>query len=261
MILAVDIGNTKTCLALYAEDGGDKLKSLQYFFYDTRKKISSGALKDYIFWRLGSKDVDFSEISAVSVTSVVPNLSVIWEKFVEGTSAEFFLCDYKHAGKLIGLNYPDPSEVGCDFYCAAIAADRIYDGAKVVVDFGTASNYIFVNSIHEFIGGIICPGIDLGRHALLDKASMLEHFEPKLPKRTIGRSSEGAMLSGIVLGEVKRADGLIDAAIEEWDEKSPTVIFTGGYCEYLVKYSKYKPFNDKELVLKGAYLCYMENQS
>ncbi|MCF0231720.1 MAG: type III pantothenate kinase [Enterococcus sp.] len=256
MVLAVDIGNTKTCLALYSSDTSNLLESQHYIFFNTKKNTSCASLKKKITWLLGTIGVDISQISAVCVCSVVPNLNNIWKNFVEETSAEFLLCDYQLIKQLIKIDYPIPEEVGADFYCAAIAANALYSGAKIIVDFGTATNFAFVNSRDEFVGGIICPGVDLSGDALLNKASLLDHFEPRLPKHVIGTSSQEALLSGIVLGEVKRADGLIEAAIEEWGEKQPNIIFTGGYCQHLLQYSRFSPVADKELVLKGAYLCF-----
>ena len=258
MILSVDIGNTKTCLAVYADDVDAKLHSKVYLIFDTNKLISKEALQDYVRWRLSNKGVDFEDISVVCVSSVVPALSKTWAKFVEDTQAEFFLFNYELALKLINVSYPHPEEVADDFYCAAIAADRLYPGASIVVDFGTATNFSFIDSNSTFVGGIICPGIDLGMKALVSNASLIESFHPELPKHTIGQSSDEALQSGIVLGEAKRADGLIQAAIAEWDEKDPNIIFSGGYSKYLSSYSHYDVIVDKELVLKGVYIAYKE---
>ena len=40
-------------------------------------------------------------------------------------------------------------------------------------------------------------------------------IELRAPKRVIGRNTRAAMQSGVVLGEVARIDGLLDAMISE----------------------------------------------
>ncbi len=58
--------------------------------------------------------------------------------------------------------YADPSKLGADRYCAALAAWRMERGAVIVVDCGTALTVNVVGATGRFEGGCIAPGIRAG---------------------------------------------------------------------------------------------------
>ena len=66
-------------------------------------------------------------------------------------------------GLKTGLNikYENPREVGADRIVNAVAAVHEYGNPLIIVDFGTATTYCYVNEKGEYMGGAIAPGIGI----------------------------------------------------------------------------------------------------
>ena len=63
--------------------------------------------------------------------------------------------------KLIKIELKNPYEVGDDRIINAIASIDKYKPPIIIVDFGTATTFDVINSKGAYVGGLICPGINL----------------------------------------------------------------------------------------------------
>ena len=77
-------------------------------------------------------------------------------------------------------------------------------------------------------------------------------IELRAPERVIGRSTRAAMQSGVVLGEVARIDGLLDAVMAELGQEAPVVI-TGDGASGLAPLLAHAVVVDNTLTLRGLY--------
>ena len=102
-----------------------------------------------------------------------------------------------------------PSEVGSDRLVNAVAAHTTYGGPLIVVDFGTATTLDVVDGDGNYAGGIIAPGINLSMRALHMAAAQLPNVAVERPASVIGRSTVGAMQSGVFWGYVALVEGLV----------------------------------------------------
>ena len=59
----------------------------------------------------------------------------------------------------LNIKYENPREVGADRIVNAVAAIREYGSPFIIVDFGTATTYCYINEEKQYIGGAIAPGI------------------------------------------------------------------------------------------------------
>lgn len=89
----------------------------------------------------------------------------VWCRRVWGLEAEFpsaceYACGVRNA-------YHEPARLGIDRWAAMIAAYQTYRGPICVFDLGTAITADAVNGAGEHLGGMILPGVELMRHALL----------------------------------------------------------------------------------------------
>ncbi len=75
-------------------------------------------------------------------------------------------------------------------------------------------------------GGVIAPGLRLAARAVAQAAAQLPVIDLRAPKSVIGKNTRDAMQAGIVIGEVARIDGLIDAVWAELGYKT-RVVATG----------------------------------
>ena len=100
------------------------------------------------------------------------------------------------------------------------------------MDFGTATTFDVISTKGEYLGGVICPGINISAEALFQRAARLPRVDVRKPAEVIGQTTVDAMQSGLFFGYVEMVDGLVrriraraaggDAAI---------VIATGGLAD------------------------------
>jgi type III pantothenate kinase len=151
--------------------------------------------------------------------------------------------------------YEPPSDVGADRIVDAVAAAAKYGVPCIVVDFGTATTFNAINAAHEYLGGVIAPGIMISSEALFARAAKLPRVEIKRPQKVIGSSTTGAMQSGIYHGYAGLVDGVLEQMIAEMGSK-PRVIATGGLAPLIATASKFIEEVDPNLTLEGLRLVY-----
>ena len=66
----------------------------------------------------------------------------------------------------IDIHYENPSMLGSDRLCNAIAGYANYHGPLIIIDFGTATTYNVIAKNGDFLGGVIAPGIGTTAAAL-----------------------------------------------------------------------------------------------
>ena len=125
----------------------------------------------------------------------------------------------------------NPSEVGADRICNSVAAVRIVGENSIVIDFGSATTFDVIDSTGSFIGGAICPGMDVAARNLFNAAALLSDVELQFPEYVIGKSTDTNLQSGIMFGAVAMVEGMIDMIAQELDEKELDIIVTGGFGE------------------------------
>ena len=163
-------------------------------------------------------------------------------------------------GVKTGLNikYENPREVGADRIVNAVAAIHEYGYPLIIVDFGTATTYCFINEKAEYMGGAIAPGIGIATEALFTKASKLPRIELATPEHVVGKNTIAAMQSGIVFGYVGQVEGIVNR-MKKVAKKKPTVISTGGMASLIASETEVVDVIDPYLTLKGLYLIYKRN--
>lgn len=163
-------------------------------------------------------------------------------------------------GTKTGLNIKsdNPKEVGADRIVNAVAAIHEYGSPLVIVDFGTATTYCYINEDKQYIGGAIAPGIGISTEALYTRASKLPRIEITRPENVIGKNTVAAMQSGVLFGYVGQVEGLVKRMKAE-SKVNPTVIATGGLAQLIADESTCIDIVDPYLTLKGLLLIYHRN--
>ena len=106
-------------------------------------------------------------------------------------------------------------------------AHQRFGGPLIVVDFGTATTFDVVDKDGAYLGGVICPGINLSLEALHQAAARLPRIGIGRPQAVIGRSTVPAMQSGLYWGYVGMIEGLVGRIKAEYGGPMK-VIATGG---------------------------------
>ncbi len=166
------------------------------------------------------------------------------------------------------IRYDPPQDVGADRIVTAVAAHERYGkgkGAKggncgvIVVDFGTATTFDVVSPGPEYLGGVIAPGIGISADALFSRAARLPRVDVVKPGRVVGRSTVGAVQSGLVFGYISLVEGLVSRIKGELDWPC-AVLATGGFAQLLSEESPLIDVADDTLVLEGLRLIYERNR-
>jgi type III pantothenate kinase len=254
MLLLIDVGNTNIVIGVYKEE---KL-TYQWRLNTDKKKTEDeyGMLIKGLFREEGLSPHD---VKGIIISSVVPHLMFALGKMCK----KYFYQEPVAVGPGIktglAIHYDNPREVGADRIVNAVAALEEYEPPLIIVDFGTATTFCYIDEQGHYIGGAIAPGIQISTQALYDYASMLPRIDLKVPKEVVARNTVSAMQSGILFGYV----GLVDSIIKRMKEqakKEPTVIATGGLASLIADESSYIQHVDPSLTLKGLYSIYQRNQ-
>ncbi|MDF1545244.1 MAG: type III pantothenate kinase [bacterium] len=246
MLLAVDIGNTNLVVGLYE---GTRLKD--HFRIASRQNITPDEAGFYVTHWLQSMRVPNEEIDKVIVGSVVPGLTSV----LETTSKRYFGCFpiiVSNRIKLpITVEIDQPDQIGADRICNAAAGYAKFGGPIVIVDFGTATTFDVVNKSGAYIGGIITPGPETSMAELARKAARLFEIRIEQPDSVIGKSTAGALKSGLFYGLIGQTDFIIDKILEQDTIESPKVIATGGLASGIEKHSRHISAVEPTLTLEG----------
>lgn len=255
MIFVLDVGNTNTVLGVYENE------VLRYHWrMETSRHKTEDEYGMVIKELFSFEGISFSDIDGIIISSVVPPIMFSLERMCE----KYFHITPMIVGPGIktGLNikYENPREVGADRIVNAVAGIHTYGGPLIIVDFGTATTYCYINERKEYMGGAIAPGINISTEALYSKASKLPRIEISRPNTVVGKNTVHAMQSGIVYGYVGQVEGIVNR-MKQQSVKDPKVIATGGLANLIAKETDVIDHVDAFLTLKGLQLIYLRNKN
>jgi len=250
MFLAIDIGNTHTVFGVYKD--GKLVHDWRVSSLITRTEDETWLLVKFF---CEDTNVKPESIKGIGISSVVPNLTDV---FVWMSQRHFKIDPVLISAELdlgIKILYDDPTTVGADRLCNAVAGYTKYGGPIIVVDFGTATTYDVVSEKGEYLGGVIAPGIETSAAELHRRAAKLPKIELHFPKDVIGRNTVSSMQSGIMYGAVDAMEGMIKR-IKNVIGQHAKVIATGGLAKTIIKHTNSIDFYEPTLVLDGIYIIY-----
>ena len=231
MNLVIDIGNTRTKVALFRNDKPIK----RFSFERVQSRIIEAVLKTY------------RPVTNAIISDVTENQ----KKIVRELSGIQNVITVRKGIKLPFRNkYKSPSTLGTDRLALAAGAMKYFPGKNVlVISAGTCITYDFINSKEEYIGGSISPGLNM-------RFSALHHFTAQLPlvkakKISVltGKTTSESMLTGVINGMNYEIDGFISDYKKKYHDVK--VILTGGDAGLLAGRLKNSIFAAPDLTLIG----------
>jgi type III pantothenate kinase len=220
MILDLDVGNTRV-----------KWRTSQ----TAGEVVSHGAcLREDTQWleRLAPKSIHRVRISNVAGTETRCQLQQFFSERFE-IAAEFASSTTEVMGVRNG--YVEPERLGVDRWLAVLAAFDRSESSCCVVDCGSAITIDYVSSDGTHKGGVIAPGIELMRRALLADTQEIEirsdsvDTEPSIPA---AHTTETAVEFGLKFMEA----GLVEIACNRFEsmfKEVPELFLTGGDAQII----------------------------
>lgn len=254
MLLVIDVGNSNIVLGIY-----DKEKLVKDWRVSTDKSKTAdeyGILVHDLFRLSG---ISFSHVTGIIISSVVPPLTGVLEKL----SVQYFNFKPYVVGPDLKTGMPilydNPKEVGADRIVNAVAGFETYRSSLVIVDFGTATTFDYVNRDGAFCGGAIAPGLMISMEALFQKASKLPRVEILKPPSVIAKNTVNSMQAGLFYGYVGVVDEIVNRMKAESGD-NPKVIATGGLAGLIAPESKTIEHINEFLTLEGLRILYQRNR-
>ncbi len=218
MILLFDIGNTNTHLGL-----ANDRRIVRQLDVPTRKWLEGGAERQV------QRFAGRVPVAGAALCSVVPKVTPAVALFVKRRWKRTPLELTPATLRGLGIDYPAPGTIGPDRLANAVAARHHFGAPVVVVDFGTAVTFDVVDARGNYAGGIIAPGLAAMTDYLHEKTALLPRIRIREVSKTIGKSTEQAMLIGAVHGYRGLIRELLLELRRELKAKSLPVVATGGY--------------------------------
>ena len=255
MLLAIDVGNTNVTIGVFDAD-----RLAHSWRLAALRERTADELGIFLVKLFEQAHLDVSAVDGIAIASVVPPLTRPMEEMCERYfSQKALVVDASNAG--MPVRYTPAGDVGADRLVDAVAAWEKFGRASlvplIVVDFGTATTFNAISSQGEYLGGVICPGINISAEALFQRAARLPRVDVRKPPAVIGQNTVGAMQSGLFFGYVEMVDGLvrrIRAELAGGDKA--VVVATGGLAAVISGESTAIQHVDPNLTLDGLRLIW-----
>ena len=137
-----------------------------------------------------------------------------------------------------------------------VGAYEIYGGPVLVLDFGTATTYDYVDKDGVFAYGVTAPGIRISADALWKEAAKLPDIEIKKPKSILAKETISSMQAGLVFGQIGQTEYIINKMKQEIGDPNIKVVATGGLGAMIAAETNTIDIYDPELTLQGMRIIY-----
>ncbi|MDQ3443378.1 MAG: type III pantothenate kinase [Chloroflexota bacterium] len=257
MLLVVDVGNTNTVFGLFPADAPQIVATARM---STRRDRMPDEWYAILAPVLESVHVTPDLVTGMVISSVVPSVTRWLTAMSQdrlGVEPMIVTVDLELG---IGIDYPQPQEIGADRLVNSLAAHRKYGGPLISIDFGTAINFDVVDVHGNYIGGALAPGLIVALDAMTARAARLFTVDLVTPDHAIARSTTEAIQSGMMLGYLSLIEGMIVRMKAEL-EGDPTVIVTGGYSDIFANASPMIDHFEPDLTIEGLRLVHQLNRT
>lgn len=245
-ILAIDIGNTAATFGFYE---GGRLITFGSSCYNSIPKYASKLVKSGKSYHLD-----------IVISSVVPKITCFLKCKLQSINGIKVWILGQNLPIKINHNYNNINALGIDRKINIYGAIRIYRGPILIIDYGTAITFDYLDAKGVFQGGMIIPGPEVTLRALSQKAALLPK-ELSMPKRTksfLGRNTRECMESGILEGYGAMTDELILRFRERYG-KNLRVLATGGFSQVIRPYTKHIDIVDPKHSVKSILALFRQH--
>lgn len=253
MLIAVDIGNTNIVLGFIEE--GKIVGTYRLTTHADHTSDEYGLLMSQFLDLHGYAPEDVDD---VIIASVVPKVMHSFRSSI----IKFLDIDPMIVGPGIktGMNIriDDPRSLGADCLADCAGAFYVYGGPALVIDFGTATTYNYVDARGTITAGLITTGIRTAASALWANTAQLPEVEITRPESVIATTTKDAMQAGLYYNFLGGVERTILQFQREMDEEFK-VIATGGLASVFEDDTSLIDVIDPDLIFKGMAVIFNKN--
>jgi type III pantothenate kinase len=251
MLMAIDAGNSTTVVGLF---DGDEL--MHHWRMSTVARRTPDELGLLIAGMLGTVGLRLDRsVRGLVVGSVVPPVTEALRSMAARYLEVAPVVIEPGVRTGLAIHHDNPRELGADRIANAVAAQRLFGGPAVVVDFGTAISFDVVDAAGRFIGGAIAPGVGTATDALVERTARLPTIEIDGPAQIVGTSTVAALRSGVVFGFAGLVDGIVQRLVRHLGA-GVTTVSTGTVPTSVLEACASLDHHDPWLTLKGLRLVW-----
>ena len=258
MLLAIDVGNSNIVFGIF-----DGTRLAESWRLTTLRGRTADELRVLVSQLFAESGLEMAQVSGVVLSSVVPPLTATVTRMVQDAfGVDTLVVDASNAG--LPVCYQPPEDVGADRLVNGLAARDEHGGGGrsiLVVDFGTATTFDVISAAGDYVGGVICPGVEISADALFQRAARLPRVDVRRPEHVIGTSTVGSMRSGLFFGYVAMVEGLVARLRVELGGGRPAVsVATGGLAATIAAETGAIDHVSPDLTLHGLRLVWQHNR-
>ncbi|SFB76147.1 type III pantothenate kinase [Butyrivibrio sp. YAB3001] len=264
-VLTVDIGNSNIVAGIWSEDKllftGRIETKRDYSVEELYKCISEIVLTGPEAKIALSDEKNKQEYEGSILSSVVPEITektlVVLEK-ITGKSP-LLMGAFLNAG--IDVSGYDNGKLGTDRMVDMAAGAQIAGDAPVMVcDLGTCTTISVVDKDKKFLGGMICPGVQMSLDAQWMRASQLPHLQAAEVNELLGNNTASNMMSGVVAGTGLMISKIAEKIAGDYGLDDMKIVLTGGLGKIVLPWITEQVIYEPDLLLKGLYTIYTANK-
>lgn len=255
MLLVVDVGNTNITIGVYQKDS-----LLKSFRMTTKMERTSDEYGLVLLNFLQMASLAVEDVEDVIISSVVPKMMHSFTNAVHRYLKKTPIIVGSGIKTGISIQTDNPKEVGPDRIVDLAGAIDEYGTDIIVVDFGTATTYDYINEHKQFTVGVTAPGIGISANALWGQTAKLPEIEIKKPESILAKNTIHSMQAGIVYGYIGQCEYIIRKMKEELNKPNIKVIATGGLGSIVFNETDEIDIYDPELTFKGLKKIYNLNK-
>lgn len=246
-VLAVDIGNTAATVGFYE---GGRMVDFRSMHYNRIPKYARKIAKSGKYIHLD-----------VIISSVFPKMTVFLKYKLQSIKGVKSFTVGRNIPIKIHHKYSNYNGLGVDRRVNIYGAVRMYRLPVLVIDYGTAITFDYIDSKGVFQGGMIIPGPETAYKALGLRAALLPKnlALPKKAKFFLGKDTKACMESGILEGYGAMTDELILRFRKRYG-RNLRVLATGGFAEVIRPYTSNIDIVDPQHSIKSLLALFRENR-
>lgn len=256
MLLAIVVGNSNITLGVF---DGDRLRMRAKVSAEAERSADEYLVLLYDLLRVNG--VDRERLTGCIMASVVPSLTGLVEEAVTRLTALRVIQVGPGTKTGFRIRIDDPTELGADLAADTAGAIAIYGAPLLIIDAGTVTTIAAVDESRTYLGGCILPGLRAGAALLQETAALLPSIElTGRSEECLGRTSAGAMRSGLLLGSAMMVDGFLDRYTALPGMAGAKCVATGGSADLATAHCRREIIRDPDLTLKGLRYLYEANR-